>query len=97
MFMMPIPLNNKVSSLRRNLGIEGTPDVDIAFYFDTVHLALKAVSSMKDSGTWPAMEYKKCNEYNQQEPLINNVNLMPALLAEMVRFFNREHVCGSSP
>ena len=45
----------KVSDLRRNFGVEGGPDADIAFYFDTLHLALSAVSSMKEAGTWPVI------------------------------------------
>jgi hypothetical protein len=45
----------KVSDLRRNFGVEGGPDADIAFYFDTLHLALSAVSSMKEAGTWPTI------------------------------------------
>ena len=45
----------QVSDLRRNFGVEGGPDADIAFYFDTLHLALSAVSSMKEAGTWPTI------------------------------------------
>ena len=41
--------------MRRNFGVEGGPDADIAFYFDTLHLALSAVSSMKEAGTWPTI------------------------------------------
>ena len=36
-------VNNKVKELRRNYGVEGGPDADIAFYFDTLHLALKGL------------------------------------------------------
>lgn len=86
MFMMPVASMNKVPNLRRNYGVEGVPDVDIAFYYDTLHLALKAVSSMKDGGIWPALEYQKCNEYNGQDPIVRNVNLMQSLTSESANY-----------
>ena len=85
-FMKPTGVNNKVSDLRRNFGVEGGPDADIAFYFDTLHLALSAVSSMKEAGTWPTIDYKKCTEYNQQEPLVQNVNLLQSMQSISVSF-----------
>ena len=74
--------SNKVASLRTNLGIEGQPDIDVAFYYDVFHLAVQAVSKMKDEGSWPAagtMEYKKCNEYTQTDPITRNLNLLQSL------------------
>ena len=34
---------------------------------------------MKDAGTWPTIDYKKCTEYNQQDPLVQNVNLLQSM------------------
>ena len=96
MFMKPIAANNKVSNLRRNLGMEGKPDIDIAFYYDTLQVALKSVSSMKDGGIWPEIEYQKCNEYNGADPILRNVNLLQSMNSVAVSTLDKligESVC----
>ena len=69
--------NNLVNDLRNMYGIESRPDIDVAFYFDTLHMGLKAVSSMKDAGTWPEIEYEKCNDNVDVIP--RNLNLLRSL------------------
>ena len=69
--------NNLVNDLRNMYGIESRPDIDVAFYFDTLHMGLKAVSSMKDAGTWPEIQYGKCNDNEDMIP--RNVNLLRSL------------------
>lgn len=81
LIMMPMNTpKNTVATLRRNYGLEGKPDIDAAFYYDTLMMGLKAVSSLKDSGAWPTIEYKKCNDYSQTDPIIReDVKLLPSL------------------
>ena len=50
-----------------------------AISYHRKNLFLSAVSSMKDAGTWPTIDYKKCTEYNQQDPLVQNVNLLQSM------------------
>ena len=69
--------NNLVNDLRNMYGIESRPDIDVAFYFDTLHMGLKAVSSMKDAGTWPEIQYEKCNDNVDVIP--RNLNLLRSL------------------
>ena len=69
--------NNLVTDLRNMYGIESRPDIDVAFYFDTLHMGLKAVSSMKDAGTWPEIQYGKCNDIVDVIP--RNLNLLRSL------------------
>ena len=75
--MSPIGNKNRVSDLRRNYGIESRPDIDVAFYYDLFHMGLKAVSSMKEAGTWPELQYEKCND--NTEPITRNLNLLQAI------------------
>ncbi len=69
-----------VSNNRRDYGIESIPDIDVAFYYDTGSMALKAVSNQKDAGNWPSLQYTKCNEYQSNDPVIrNNADMKSAL------------------
>ena len=79
MIMIPKSGNNRVSTLKRSKGIEGGPDIDVAFYYDTVHIAVSAVSTMKDAGNWPSIEYKKCNEYTDTEPIERDIGLLSTM------------------
>ena len=71
--------NNLVTDLRNMYGIESRPDIDVAFYYDTLHMGLKAVSSMKDAGTWPEIQYRKCNDNNNEDIVSRNMNLLQSL------------------
>lgn len=87
MFMYPMAKGNdeSVKTIRRNYGLETKPDVDVAFYFDTTLMALKAVSSMKDTNVWPTLEYTKCNDYTETEPIARgNINLLQTLKSTKV-------------
>ena len=78
--MQPMPSkNNLVTDLRNMYGIESRPDIDVAFYYDTLHMGLKAVSSMKDAGTWPEIQYGKCNDNSNEDMISRNVNLLQSL------------------
>ena len=76
--MSPIGNKNRVSDLRRNYGIESRPDIDVAFYYDLFHMGLKAVSSMKEAGTWPELQYETTCKDNT-EPITRNLNLLQAI------------------
>ena len=60
MFMFPRTDSNKVPNLRRNKGIESTPDIDVAFYHDLTEIGLKGIAHLKDNGLWPEMEFTTC-------------------------------------
>jgi hypothetical protein len=79
MIMNPMPTQNKVDDLRRNYGLEGKPDIDVAFYFDTTMMGMKAVSSMKEAGTWPSISYTRCNDYIETDPILRTVDLKTAI------------------
>ena len=79
MIMVPKSKNNRVSTIRRSKGIEGGSDIEVAFYYDTVHIAVSAVSTMKEAGNWPTIEYKKCTEYAETEPIVRDISLLSTM------------------
>mgnify|MGYP002045148698 FL=1 len=94
MIMLPKSGNNRVSTLKRSKGIEGGPDIDVAFYYDSVHIAVSAVSTMKDAGNWPSIDYKKCNEYTDTEPIERDIGLLSTMKTLAVsHIFLRIHYC----
>ena len=78
--MQPMPSkNNLVTKLRNLYGIESRPDIDVAFYYDTLNMGLNAVSAMKVAGTWPQIQYGKCNDNRNEDMISRNVNLLQSL------------------
>ena len=53
--------------------------IEAAFYSDLVARSVAAVESMKNSGSWPNMEYTKCSDYTGDIPITRNIDLKTAL------------------
>ena len=69
-------LTNDLKSL---YGVVVSPIMEAAFYVDLGARAISAVESMKNAGTWPAMEYTKCSEYNSASPVARSLDLVSAI------------------
>ena len=59
----PKPVNprTQVENLRKSQNISATPDIDMAFYFDTTVKTMKAIAEMKSKGKWP--QYSQYIQY----------------------------------
>ena len=70
-------VNNKVNDLRRNYGVEGGPDADIAFYFDTLHLALKGLFYHNGEQNFKKFSILKCEKFShlKYETKLNDLAL----------------------
>ena len=90
MFMFPRTDSNKVPNLRRNKGIESTPDIDVAFYHDLTEIGLKGIAHLKDNGLWPEMEFTTC-EAAEGITIRNNLDFHTAVdvkVRKNLKFFS---------
>jgi len=74
-------LTNDLKSL---YGVVVSPIMEAAFYVDLGARAISAVESMKNAGTWPAMEYTKCSEYNSASPVARSLDLVSAIQSSSI-------------
>ena len=78
-FFKPAIPDGNWNDLQSVYGVAVTPTIEAAFYADLVARSVAAVESMKNSGSWPSMEYIKCSDYSGDIPITRNVDLMTAL------------------
>ena len=79
----PKPVNpwTQVEKLRKSQNISALPDIDMAFYFDTIVIAMKAIAELKSDGKWPMyMNFNDCVDSQYMEPNIRkDLNLRHAM------------------
>ena len=77
-FFKPVKGEGQYSSIATSSGLTAKPGIEAGFYVDITLRTIDAVENLKQSGTWPNLEYTKCSQYNTDTPIQRSLNLAAA-------------------
>ena len=94
LFIKPEPVDGVVDLLRDEYGVPSTPPIEVAFYVDLGIKAVLAVNKMMSDGSWPSLDYTKCREKSDYNPIMRNLNLVAAM--QVKNQFNKNKLISPS-